>query len=232
MCLLEKVCGQSLLALIWNIFFPTSLLAHLLAFRTWSAEFIYFPSEALVDVLQCRRHIARQNTCSQRSDCIRSRPLLPSSAFCQRQTSLCYFWLWGEQWSILQLVRRMISSLQLLTHLYRQATNRYLSTFRPNQKPDNRGYGSYSEADEAWNFFKKTGVVPLAPIDGGVAASRLFGDQPVMTHHHASPSRSVEQGSSSHPSSSSPACHIPRVGLPATFYIVHAGYSPGVYNSL
>jgi hypothetical protein len=123
------------------------------------------------------------------------------------------------------------SSLQLLTSLYRQAANRYLLTFRTNRKPDHRGYESYLEADEAWLFYQKTGVVPLAPIDGGVAASILVRDQPSMDDHHSLPLAQA-----------SPTYHAPRVGHPAhvvfqttllaKFYIVHVGYSPGVYNSL
>jgi hypothetical protein len=124
---------------------------------------------------------------------------------------------------------------QLLTRLYRQAANYYLSTFRPNQKPDNRGYDSYLEANEAWNFFRKTGIVPLAPIDGGVTANLA------MDQHHVLPSPSLPQSSPVRRALSSPV-HMPRVGLPthlgfqaaipATFYVVHVGYSPGVYNTL
>lgn len=126
------------------------------------------------------------------------------------------------------------SSLQLLTSLYRPAANHYLLTFHPNQKPVNRGYETYLEADEAWLFYQKTGVVPLPPIDSGVPASILVrddSDEPAMDDHHSLP---LAQGS--------PAHHAPQVGCPAhvvfqaatipKFYIVHVGYSPGVYNSL
>lgn len=149
--------------------------------------------------------------------------------FCQRQSSLCYFWGHGGQWSIPQLVHKMVQlSLQLLTSLYRQAAKQYLLTFHANRKPDNRGYGSYFKADEAWLFYQKTGVVPLASVDGGVAASILVKDQPAMDDFHSLP---LPQASPSH--------HVLWVGHPALqatilakFYIVYVGYSPGVYNSL
>lgn len=123
------------------------------------------------------------------------------------------------------------SLLPLPTSLYRQAANHYLSTFRTNRKPDNRGYESYSEADEAWLFYQNTGVVPLAPINGGVASSILVRDQPSMDHHHSSP---LEQASPAHHASQvgHPAHVMFQAGSPAKFYIVHVGYSPGVYNSL
>lgn len=87
-------------------------------------------------------------------------------------------------------------------------------------------------------FFQKTGAVPLAPIDGGVAASLLVMNQ------HAAPSSSLVPASPAHCAPLSSAYRTTRVGLPAhpvsqaatsipaTFYIVHVGYSPGVYNSL
>lgn len=126
------------------------------------------------------------------------------------------------------------SSLQFLTHLYRQAAKHYLASYHHNQKPDNRGYGSYLEAEEAWCFFQKTGIVPLAPIDGGVGAS-VFKDHSAKAHHHSSPSPSVAQASPANRASSSsglPARLAFRAAHPVTFYIVLVGYSPGVYNFL
>ena len=60
-------------------------------------------------------------------------------------------------------------------NLCRPSTKHHLSLYAFNRKPDNRGYASYNEADEAWAFFRRTGIVPLAPNDGGVAASILMG---------------------------------------------------------
>lgn len=105
---------------------------------------------------------------------------------------------------------------------FRPAARQYLSKFRPYEKPDNRGYESYLEADEAWSFYKETGVVPLAPLDGSVAASISDRDRSA-TAHPSSPHH-TPQADRTHPAS--------RTGIPAIFYIVHEGYSPGVYNSL
>ena len=121
-------------------------------------------------------------------------------------------------------------------YLCRPAVKQYLSTFHHYQKPDNRGYDSYTDADEAWAFYKERGVLPLAPVDGGVAASISS-----MAHHPSSPSPSVAQASPAHHALSSSAHRTRQVGrthpalqagIPAIFYIVHVGYSPGVYNSL
>lgn len=111
----------------------------------------------------------------------------------------------------------------------RQAAKHYLSTFRLHQKPDNRGYETYFEADEAWTFFQSTGVVPLAPNNGGVAASTLEFLNRIPSSTAAHPAHRVLSPSAQ----PTPQVGRTQAAIPAVkFYIVHVGYSPGVYNSL
>ena len=118
--------------------------------------------------------------------------------------------------------------------MYRLAAKHYLSSFPPNLKPDNRGYGSYLEADEAWGFFQQTGVVPLGPSDGGVSASTMaLRSLPSLSLALGSPAHRVPSSSAHQPPQVDLTAHPPfRTAVPPTFYIVHVGYSPGVYNSL
>ena len=121
--------------------------------------------------------------------------------------------------------------------------------YHSNERPDNRGYDSYEGAEEAWNFFKRTGVVSLAPFYGGIAASQHLYSTPrhaplSPAYHvasppaprtprsHASPanrtpgpSRYIVPHAQSIQSNDQPVIHSP-------FFIVLVGYSPGVYTSM
>jgi hypothetical protein len=115
----------------------------------------------------------------------------------------------------------------LLMHLCRPSAKHYLSLYPPNKKPDNRGYASYEEADEAWAFFRRTGVVPLSPIDGGVPASLLketplVPAQPAIAHT-ASPAQQAPTSpayrtpaSPAYRTPASPTCRTPASPAPRT----------------
>ena len=109
-------------------------------------------------------------------------------------------------------------------------------------KPRYYGYTSYGEAEEAWEFYLETGIVPNRPANGGVAATL------VPTTPHRNRNRTFQGVTDSHPRGYTPSplsdTQSPTFSqrtlstqpeqteaAESSFFVVFAGYNPGVYTS-
>ena len=126
-----------------------------------------------------------------------------------------------------------------------------------NKKPRFYGYGTYDEAQNAWDFFQNTQIIPLSPVDGGVSATLVPSAPPITPQRNRL--CNVQSRPFSYASPSSPS--LPTPGQPSgmalaspitspllppplysqstavqqtaetKFFVIIVGYNPGVFTS-